>query len=140
MPTSSKRTTSESDSVDSAQSSQPAKKTRRSRSNFRLANDSKSTRNVSAKSVKHLSSGHLSTKRVQVKESLQPKVTSEVDGGVDMGVGGPSTAAGGNHLPASLPSGDNVNGQAVPVLESEPIAAPLKPKRKKHVNTTLVST
>jgi len=143
MPTSSsKRTASESNTVDSSQSSQPAKKTRRTCLNFRLANDSKPSRNVSAKTIKHLTSGHLSTRRVNV-ENLQPKPTSEVDGNIDMGVGGsasasPSIAAGGSHSPASLPSGDNVNDQAVTMPEAEGTAAPLKPKRKKRVNTTSV--
>lgn len=58
--------------------------------------------------------------------------------GVDMGIGGSGSVSPSSHSLASQPSGDNINGQAVPVPEDEPIAA-LKPKRKKRVNTTSVS-
>jgi len=57
----------------------------------------------------------------------------------ERGSASPSTAVGGSHSLASLPSGDNVNDLAVTTPEGEATAAPLKPKRKKRVNTTLVS-
>ena len=135
MPGSSKRMAS--NAVDSAQSSQPAKKTRRA---FRIAKDPNAPRNVSAKTVKHLASGHLSARRVQVGENVQLKSTSELNEPVDMGDGGSSMSMGGGHPLQLPPPADSANGQAVSVPEGELIAAPVKTKRKRRVNTTSVST